>query len=95
MRMDQSMVPMFPIYNEEGQYGSIEETRYPKVGDKNPEVKIGFVAPQGGNIVWSDFKAKDDQYFGMPTWKPDSKSMLVKWMNREQNKIVLWDVSTS
>jgi len=95
MRMDQSMVPMFPIYNEEGQYGSIEETRYPKVGDKNPEVKIGFVAPQGGNIVWSDFNAKDDQYFGMPTWKPDGKSMLVKWMNREQNKIVLWDVSTT
>jgi dipeptidyl-peptidase 4 len=93
MRMDQSMVPMFPIYNEEGQHGFIEETRYPKPGDKNPEVKIGFVSPSGSRIVWADFNTKDDQYFGMPTWKPDGKSLLVKWMNRDQNQLQIWDVS--
>lgn len=93
MRMDQSMVPMFPIYSEEGQHGFIEETRYPKPGDKNPEVKIGFVSPEGSNITWADFNPKDEQYFGMPTWKPDSKSLLVKWMPREQNRLQIWDVS--
>jgi dipeptidyl-peptidase 4 len=66
MRMDESEVPMFPIYGEEGQHGFIERTRYPKAGDKNPEVKVGVVAPDGGATVWADFNQKDDQYFGMP-----------------------------
>jgi dipeptidyl-peptidase-4 len=95
MRMDQSMVPMFPIYSEEGQHGYIEETRYPKPGDKNPEVKIGFVSATGSNITWADFNARDNQYFGMPTWKPDSKGLLVKWMPRTQNKLQVWDVDVA
>jgi len=41
MRFDERQVPMFPIYNSEGQHGFVEETRYPKAGDPNPTVKIG------------------------------------------------------
>jgi dipeptidyl-peptidase-4 len=95
MRMDESMVPMFPIYSEEGQHGYIEETRYPKPGDRNPEVRIGMVAAEGGNITWADFNEKDDQIFGMPTWKPDGKGLLVKWSGRTQNKVILWDVAVT
>lgn len=95
MRMDQSMIPMFPIYSEEGQHGFIEETRYPKAGDRNPEVRIGFASPRGGAVTWADFQEKDDQYFGMPTWKPDSKGLLVKWMNRAQNRLVIYDVNVA
>ncbi|MFN5642783.1 MAG: DPP IV N-terminal domain-containing protein [Sphingobacteriales bacterium] len=95
MRMDQSMIPMFPIYSEEGQHGYLEETRYPKPGDKNPEVKIGFVSIEGSPIVWADFNEKDDQYFGMPTWAPNGKNLLVKWMNRDQNTLIVWDVNTT
>ena len=94
MRMDQSMIPMFPIYSEEGQHGFLEETRYPKPGDTNPEVKIGFVSPEGSSVVWADFNEKDDQYFGMPTWAPNGKTLLVKWMNRDQNTLIVWNVNT-
>jgi len=45
------------------------------------------------NIVWSDFNEKDDQYFGMPYWKPDGSSLLVQWMNRKQNKLVVYAVN--
>lgn len=93
MRMDQSRVPMFPIYSEEGQHGFIEETRYPKPGDQNPEVRIGFVSVDGTPVTWADFNEKDDQYFGMPNWKPDGTGLLVKWMNRDQNQLVVWDVN--
>ena len=55
MRFDERNVPMFPIYNSDGQHGYIEETRYPKVGDPNPTVKIGWAAPTGGNITWANF----------------------------------------
>ena len=93
MHFDESMVPMFPIYNSDGQHGSLEETRYPKVGDKNPETKVGFVNPDGGATVWADFNEKDDQYFGWPIWKPDGKSMIVQWINRGQDNLKLYDVN--
>lgn len=95
MHFDESMVPMFPIYVSEGQHGYIEQTRYPLPGDKNPEVKIGIVHPDGGNTVWADFNAKDDQYFGWPTWKPVTNELLVSWMNRDQNNLKIYEVNTT
>ncbi len=92
-RTDDSPVPVFTITDGNGQHGYVEKMRYPKVGDKNPEVKIGIANPDGGNIVWADFNDKDDQYFGLPYWKPDSKSLLVQWMNRKQNNLKIWEVN--
>ena len=90
---DQSMVPEFIITDAPGLHGVIEKTRYPKVGDPNPEVKVGIVSPDGGATVWSDFNEKTDQYFGMPYWKPDGSSLLVQWMNRLQNELIIYDVN--
>lgn len=42
-RFDNTQVPLFPIYSPFGQDGSLNETRYPKAGERNPEVKIGMV----------------------------------------------------
>lgn len=95
MHFDESMVPMFPIYNSDGQHGFVEETRYPKAGDKNPEVKIGMVNPDGGKTVWADFNEKDDQYFGWPTWNPTTKAMWVYWMDRGQDNLKIYEVNTS
>ncbi len=90
---DQSMVPTFYISDIDSKLQTIEErTKYPKVGDPNPEVKVGIVQPTGGATMWSDFNAKEDQYFGMPYWKPDGKSLLVQWMNRNQDSLMIYDV---
>lgn len=93
MHFDESMVPMFPIYSSEGQHGFIEETRYPKPGDKNPEVKVGFVNVDGGATTWADFNAKEDQYFGWPVWRNDGSSLLVQWINRGQDHLKIFDVN--
>ena len=84
MRMDDTKVPLFPIYNESGQHGFTENTRYPKSGDNNPTVRIGITPAEGGNIVWADFNENQDQYFGLPYWAPDAKTVLIQWMNRGQ-----------
>lgn len=91
-RFDDTPVPVFPLYNSEGVHGFLENTRYPKVDDPNPEVRIGLVPVTGGNVVWADFNAKDDQYFGMPFWTPDSKQLVVQWMNRGQDNLRLYAV---
>lgn len=91
-RSDDSQVPVFTMTDANLREGYVETLRYPKVGDKNPEVKVGIVSPDGGQTVWADFNAADDQYFGLPYWKPDGKSLLVQWMNRKQNQLKIWDV---
>ena len=70
-KFDDSNISMFPIYNSTGKHGFITETRYPKAGDTNPEVKIAFANVDNGNIVWADFDHKLDQYFGIPFWNAD------------------------
>lgn len=93
-RSDDTKVPVFTITDAPGLHGVVETQRYPKVGDPNPEVKIGIVEPEGKNIVWAAFNEKDDQYFGQPYWKPDGSSLLVQWMNRDQNNLIIYDVNT-
>ena len=93
MRFDERKVPMFPIYNSEGQHGFVEETRYPKAGDQNPTVKIGWTTPDGGNITWADFNEAEDQYFGWPIWNPNNNSMWLSWMDRGQNNLKIYELN--
>lgn len=95
MHFDDTKVPMFPINGSTGQHGYVEKTRYPKAGDPNPEVKIGFVPVTGGDITWADFNEKDDQYFGTPYWSYDGSSMMVQWMNRGQDNLKFYSVNPS
>jgi len=92
-RSDDTQVPTFTIADAPGQHGQVDITRYPKVGDHNPNVKVGMISPLGGNVVWADFNENDDQYFGLPYWKPDGKTLLVQWMNRKQNELKIWEVN--
>jgi dipeptidyl-peptidase-4 len=91
-RFDETKVPMFPLYSADGQHGYTEQTRYPEAGDPNPDVKVGLVSATGGPVVWADFDYKADQYFGTPFWTPDSKQLLVQWMNRGQDNLKIYSV---
>jgi dipeptidyl-peptidase-4 len=93
MRFDDTKVPMFPINGSTGQHGYVEKTRYPKAGDPNPEVRIGFVPTIGGTVVWADFQEKDDQYFGTPYWSFDGSNLMVQWMNRGQDNLKFYSVN--
>ncbi len=92
MRFDDTQVPMFPIYGSRGQHGYLEQTRYPKAGDSNPTVRVGFVQVEGSPVVWADFDEQEDQYFGQPYWSHDSESMMVQWMNRDQTNLKFYMV---
>ncbi len=94
-RFDDSRVPVFDLFNADEQHGSMEKTRYPESGDPNPEVRVGTVSPDGGDVHWADFNPADDQYFGMPFWTPDSKSLWVQWMPRSQKDLKIYAVNPS
>jgi dipeptidyl-peptidase-4 len=94
MRFDDSKVPVFPIYVADGQHGHLEEERYPKAGDTNPEVKIGIIEIGKSSTVWADFNPDADQYFGTPYWTP-SNQFLVQWMNRRQDSLLLYRINAN
>ena len=73
--------------------GSLSETRYPKAGQTNPEVRIGIVDLESAAVTWADFDPTLDQYFGIPFWGPDSKEFFIARMPRLQNTIDLYAVS--
>ena len=103
-RFDNGGVPMFPIYSPAGQDGTLQRTRYPKAGEKNPQVRIGMIdvlaIPPGASAsrvarktVWADFDPAEDQYFGTPFWGPDGESFYVAREPRIQNTLDLYRVS--
>lgn len=89
--------------------GSLSETRYPKCGQINPQVRIGVVDLEGrffagaqndnkdaqNEICWADFDPTEDQYFGIPFWGPDSKEFFIARMPRLQNTIDLYAVNVA
>ena len=84
--------------------GSLSETRYPKAGQTNPQVRIGIIdlsdpsavsSETGPSVTWADFDETEDQYFGIPFWGPDSREFFIARMPRLQNTIDLYAVSAS
>lgn len=95
-RFDNTKVPLFPIYSARGQDGSLINTRYPKAGQPNPEVRIGIINLESPkNIVWADFNEKEDQYFGIPFWTNDSQEFYITRMPRLQNTLDLYAVNVN
>ena len=100
-RFDDSRVPLFPIYSADGQDGVLRETRYPKAGENNPEVRIGFVDVQKAvskkkaKIVWADTDPSEDCYYGTPFWRGDSKVFYLQKEPRIQNTLDLFAVDPS
>ena len=92
-RFDDTQVPMFPIYSPFGQDGSLRETHYPKAGERNPEVRIGFADVQDGGVVWAAFDPSEDQYFGIPFWGADSQTFYVAHQPRIQRTLDLYAVN--
>ena len=95
-RFDQTKVPMFPIYSAVGQDGVLHETRYPKVGEPNPRVRIGFIdMDRPSDVVWAAFDDDPDQYFGTPFWSDDSRYLYVQREPRVQQKLELFRVNSA
>lgn len=90
MRFDDSPVPVFPIFHSGGQHGELERERYPKAGDRNPYAQMGVVGVEDAKVVWMDFDPQADHYIAWPSWMPDSRSLLVQWVDRGQDTIRLY-----
>ncbi len=90
LRFDDSQVNEYQIYHTQGQYGTWEKTYYPKSGQQNPTVRFGVVDLDSRETTWMDFDEKEDAYLAWPFWTPDSQTIHVQWLNRDQNHLVIY-----
>ncbi|MFA5815877.1 MAG: S9 family peptidase [Bacteroidales bacterium] len=85
LRFDDTEVPLYILMRGDSLHGAPEYTRYPVPGDPNPKVKLGIADLETGKIAWAKFDYTVDQYIAWPSWKPDSKEMMIQVLNRDQN----------
>lgn len=93
LRFDDTEVPLFILMRGDSLHGAPEYTRYPKAGDPNPKVKLGIADLMTGKIAWAKFDYNVDQYIAWPSWKPDSKEMMIQVLNRDQNHMQFFMVT--
>lgn len=90
LRFDDSKVLEFTLFRAKGLRGEYEHTRYPKVGDTNPGVKLGIVDLETQKITWIDCNCKEDKYVAFPFWTPDSEQVVYQVLNRDQTDLKIY-----
>ena len=93
---DERGVPFVRITDYEGKHPEWVEIPYPKVGDENPEVRIGVVDVQGGETRWLDTGISEEHYVPRIYWTSDPNVLAVTTLNRAQNhfQVFLFNVET-
>jgi dipeptidyl-peptidase-4 len=94
LQMNEAKVPTYPITDFIPQHPTISQEKYPKVGDPNPEVRLGVVGSNGGSIQWIQLTdngspISKDTYIPRFGWVRDG----VLWatvLNRAQNQLDLY-----
>lgn len=87
---DESQVPIFKMTDYAGQHSEYVEIRYPKVGDTNPEVRIGVVDVVTGDKIWLDTGKHPDSYIPRIYWTADEGKLAVVHLSRNQRDLSLF-----
>ncbi len=94
MQMNEAKVPTYPITDFIPQHPTVYQEKYPKVGDPNPEVQLGVVSANGGEIKWLHLTDEKDIYIPRFGWVRDG----IIWatvLNRAQNQLDLYFIDAS
>lgn len=87
---DERDVPRIRLTDYSGQYPDWVEIHYPKVGEENPEVRIGVVDVGSGDLTWLDTGLAGDFYIPRIYWTADPNTLAVMTLNRAQNHMRLF-----
>ena len=95
-RMDQSMVSDYPQVDIFQRVAAYEPDKYPMAGDTSHQVTIGIYHLQTGTTVFLKAGDPTDRYFTNIAWSPDSKTVYMFELNRDQNdcRLIAYDAMT-
>lgn len=85
---DERDVKRFVSTSYEGKYPEYTDIPYPKVGEKNPSVKIGVIDIESGKNTWLT-ETGGDELIPRIFWTSKPGKLAVAKMNRQQNYVGL------
>lgn len=86
-RMDQSMVKDYPIIDWSAVPAVNKNIKYPMAGSKSHHVTLGVYDIKNNKKTFLNIESDPEQYLTAVTWSPDSKSVFVGVLNRDQNDL--------
>lgn len=105
-RMDQSMVTDFPLVDipevdwtpakGQSRIATPAPEKYPMAGETSHKVWVGVYNPETHDTLYLKTADPTDRYFTNIAWSPDSKTIYIFELNRDQNdcRLVSYDAST-
>ena len=95
-RMDQSMVTDYPQVNIFGRIAECEPDKYPMAGETSHKVTVGIYDVAANKTIYLQAGDPTDRYFTNISWSPDSKTVYMFELNRDQNdcRLVSYDAVT-
>ena len=95
-RMDQSMVTDYPQVNLFTHIATHEPDKYPMAGQTSHQVTVGVYDVATGSTLYLKAGDPTDRYFTNIAWSPDSKTIYILELNRDQNdcRLVNYDAAT-
>jgi dipeptidyl-peptidase 4 len=91
LHMDESKVPIYPITDWLPTHPSVDNEKYPKVGDPNPVVKLGVIDTDKDKVRWISLAMDKDEESYIPRfgWVKEGV-MWAALLNRTQDKMELF-----
>ena len=95
-RMDQSMVTDYPQVNLFPRIAENEPDKYPMAGETSHKVTVGVYDVASNKTIYLKAGDPTDRYFTNIAWSPDSKTIYMFELNRDQNdcQLVSYDATT-
>lgn len=95
LRTDESAVSTMSFTDFEPYQPRVLTQRYPKAGQKTPDVRVGFVPAGGGEPAWMGVPSSAYEYVTGVDWLPSAERAAVQTMNRAQTRVDLYFVGRS
>lgn len=95
-RMDQSMVADYPQVNTFEREATYEPDKYPMAGMTSHKVTVGVYDIKTGKTVYLKAGDPTNRYFTNISWSPNSKTIYMFELNRDQNdcRLVSYNAET-
>lgn len=84
---DERDVNIFQMTDYSGQHAEYEKIPYPKVGDKNPDVRIGVINVETTSRQWME--TPENGYVPRIYWTSQDDKLAIVHLNRAQNHLKL------
>jgi len=91
LHMDETKVPTYPITDWIPTHPTVDQEKYPKVGDPNPVVKLGVIDADKGKPRWIALTSNEDTYIPRFGWV-NASVIWAEVLNRTQDKMDLYFV---